>query len=267
MKNSEMIDEIGFLTASETRASVLSVLVESGPQTKAQLREQFGVSRTTLMRNLDKLEDRGWICEDTSNVYRLTQSGELVANALMECAETVETACELQSFLRWTDPSEFDLDPELLADAEITVAEPPNPYAPVDKHIRTLGEAESFRGCLPVIGRDALETVHDRIEAIEEPWELVITEDVLEILQSGPIFDGEFDALQAHDRLKIYVHEGEIPFFVGLFDDIVQVAVENDHGILQALVSSDDPTVRDWASAQFETRKRSASSRHTSTET
>jgi predicted transcriptional regulator len=251
MKNSEMIDEIGFLTASETRASVLSVLVESGPQTKAQLREQFGVSRTTLMRNLDKLEDRGWICEDTSNVYRLTQSGELVANALMECAETVETAYELQSFLRWTDPSEFDLDPELLADAEITVAEPPNPYAPLDEHVRTLREAESFRGCLSVIGRDALETVHDRIEEIEEPWELVITEDVLEMLQSDPSYNGGFEALRAQGGIEIYVHEEEIPFFVGLFDDVVQIGVENDQGVPQALVSVDNKRVRDWAQEYY----------------
>jgi len=255
MKNSEMIDEIGFLTASETRASVLSVLVESGPQTKAQLREQFGVSRTTLMRNLDKLEDRGWICEDTSNVYRLTQSGELVANALMECAETVETAYELQSFLRWTDPSEFDLDPELLADAEIIVAEPPNPYAPADEHVRTLRETESFRGCLSVIGRDALETVHDRIDEIEEPWELIVMEDVLEMLQSDPSYNGGFEALRAQGGIEIYVHEGEIPFSVGLFDDVVQIGVEDDRGVPQALVSAEDDRAREWGREFFEEHK------------
>ena len=157
-------------------------------------------------------------------------------------------------------PSEFDLDPELLADAEITVAEPPNPYAPVDEHVRTLRDAESFRGCLSVIGRDALETVHDRTEEIEEPWELTVTEAVLEMFQSDPIYNGGFEALRAQEGIEIYVHEGEIPFFVGLFDEIVQVGVKNDRGVPQALVSATDDWAWEWARELFEEYKGRAES-------
>lgn len=252
MKRKPVADEIEFFGASRNRIEIISALSEEGPIEKYDLRERFDISRTTLKRNLDELEDRGWIREEPANEYRITLSGQIVEDGLSGFTEAIDDGRTLQPFLRWVDPAEFDLDPAVLAGADVTVAKGANPYAPVNEHVAALGRTGSFRGCLPVVGRDALRTCRDRLGETDGPWELVVTPEVLETLRSDSNLNGEFEEIRGQDGLEIYVHEGEMPMFVGLYDEIVQIGVEDDRGVPRALASSADDRVREWAQEFYE---------------
>jgi predicted transcriptional regulator len=251
MKDKPVTDEIEFFGASPNRIEIISALGEEGPIEKHDLRERFDVSRTTLKRNLDKLAERGWIREELTNEYRITLSGQIVKDGLSGFIDAIEDGKRLQPFMKWVDPVEFDLDPAVLVGADVTVAKGANPYAPVNEHVAALEQTGSFQGCLPVVGRDALRKYRERLGETDGPWELVVTEEVLEMLRSDPNLNGEFEKIRGHDGLEIYVHEGEIPMFVGLFDDVVQIGVEDDQGVPKALVSVENELVRDWAKERY----------------
>jgi predicted transcriptional regulator len=252
MKRKPVADEIEFFGASRNRIEIISALSEDGPIEKHDLRERFDVSRTTLKRNLDELAERGWIREESANEYRITLSGQIVEDGLSGFTEAIDDGRTLQPFLKWVDPAAFDLDPTVLAGADVTVAKGANPYAPVNEHVAALDRTDSFQGCLPVVGRDALRKSRERLGETDGTWEMVVTEEVLEALRSDPSLTGGFEAIREHDGLEIYVHEGEMPMFVGLYDEIVQIGVEDDRGVPQALVSATDDRVREWAREFYE---------------
>lgn len=253
---SNHLNEIKFLTRSGIRVRLLRDLHQDGPRDKYALRRRFECDRTTLQRNLDALIEHGWV-EHKNGTYQITQAGELMTTGLTGCLETLGTAMDLQPFLQWMPDDAFDFDIKYLTDAEIVVADPSNPDRVLYKHIDKLEAANRFRGCTPHIGRRALEVVWQRVMTDEGSFEVVIPNESVESLQGE--YAAKFAELSAAEQTDILVTDAEVPYYLGIFDDIVQIGNTTDTGMRRAILETDHHVVRAWAVDTYEDHKQQAS--------
>ncbi len=248
----ESLAEIEFLVRSTCRVRILEALTERGALTSAELRREIGVVRTTVQRNLDALEERGLV-HSVADGYEITLAGELVATDIGEMAETmafIERAKAVLSQLTEADVP-VDVDPHALVDATIVEATAANPYAPVESHLETLTTATHTRAVLPATSADALETARSAAES-GTTAEIVLTDEVVETVQSTPALREHFESLADMENVTTYRYDGEVPYYLGVLDDAVQIGVHDEAGIPQALLESRDDDVREWAMERYE---------------
>lgn len=248
------VGEIEFLARSPKRVQLLQTVYESGNLEKGDLKTAVDGVRTTLTRNLEALEDRGWIHED-GRQYSITPSGEAVIEDFLGCVETVAAVSKLEALFRWVDPEAFDLDPRLLADADLVVAEPSAPYAMIDRHVARLREMEHCRVLLPITGLHAGEVSAEQIVDGGASAEVVVAEDVAEIHRSDPQYAAMVQEMVDTGRVEYYVFDGEMPYSIALIDEYVQIVVtEGDEP--RALVETTAEDVYEWGAETFEAYKR-----------
>lgn len=253
----DCFEELAFLTRSSTRARLLQMVAQDGPLQHHELRRRFECDRTTLQRNITALTEHGWVTR-TNDTYRITEPGALLAAGLGDCVATTRTALELQPILRWTPDDAFDFDTELLADAEVAVADGADPDRAVTKHLEVLRTAARFRGFIPAIGRHALEVVWRRVTNNDGDFAVVMPRPSLERLEPDSKYAAMFADLVASDRIDIRVFDGEIPYYLGLFEDVVQIGVKDDEGMRRALLETERDEVRRWAEDAYREYERRA---------
>lgn len=253
-KTGEQLDDaaedIAFIARSPDRIRIMAELLAHGQRSRDDLRAASDTSRTTVQRNLDALEERGWI-SNRGQRYEISPCGRLVTEAVLELVDTAGVANELQEFLRWTSLDDLDLDLRLLADAEITVVDSRDPYAPVNQHVEALEDADHYRLLLPVVGLDAMKTSHEGVMAGEQSGVVVLQREAAETVRSKPEYESLYADFLESERFRIFVVEEDVPFYLGLIDDLVQIGVEDDEGVPRALLESTADEVRDWAQMKY----------------
>lgn len=246
----DVIEEIEFLSRSTNRVRILEVLAEAGRTEKDALQAAIDADRTTLTRNLDALEDRGWI-QLTNPTCIITPAGRDIVEDFRELVETVDTATRFQEFFRWLPADEFDLDLQSLAGAELFVPAPGDPYRVVNQHVARIKNAEDIRVFLPLTGLHAHEKGHRQVVANGAKCELVVTPEVAVVHRSSPEYDSLTREMAATGRFHLYRYDGSIPFGLCLLDDTVQLFADGE-GELQAMLETDTEPVRQWAERTFE---------------
>lgn len=245
------VDAVSFLARSPNRVAVLDALRRGGPLDRRVLRDRFDVARTTLQRNLDALAERGWVRE-TDAGYVATPAGAAVARDLATLRDTMDAAGRLRPVLQWLPDDALDLDLHALADADVVTADSSDPYAPVDRHVDALERADRVRALLPAVGLRAMAAARERVRADGSEYDLVVEPGVADTLRHDPGYAAGVDELVASGQVAVRVHDGEIPYYLGLLDDAVQLGVSDATGMPRALLESDDATVRDWASGVYD---------------
>ncbi len=244
------IETLEFVTRSPCRIRILETLRDGDPVSRDTLQDEVDVVRTTLQRNLTGLIDRGLIRERERR-YEITPAGSLAAAGVSTALERVGAADRLRPVLERLPATEFGFDIERLVDATVIEATTANPYAPVDYHADSLTDMDRARLLLPATGADPLESSRSAIEA-GATFELVATESVAETLQTeSPVAD-EFAAIADYDGVSLSVVDDEIPFYLGIVDEVVQIGVHDDSGLPTALLETTDDDVREWAIDRFE---------------
>lgn len=244
------IDEIGLLARSCPRVSLLVELCEHRELDRDELRDRVSVSRTTLQRNLDTLEQRGWITS-TGREYRITWAGELVVEQFVELVEVVAATRRLAPILERVPPDEFDLDVDHLADGDVVLPESGDPHAMLTRHVDALATMDEARATLPFTGLHAHETVHERVVDEGARAELVVEPAVLEVFRSNPQYAPLFEEMLETGRLDVFVHEDPFPFGLAVIDGTVQLLVTED-GQPRALLETDSGDVRGWAERKLD---------------
>ncbi|QLG47969.1 helix-turn-helix transcriptional regulator [Natrinema halophilum] len=250
-RKGDAIELLEFVARSPCRIRVLETLYETSPVSRESLKDEVDVVRTTLLRNLQGLVDRGLIRE-RDRYYEITTAGALTAAGVQNALEQVDTAIGLRPVIERIPSNELEFDLERLADATVVEATTANPYGPVDHHAASLAEMEHARLALPATGAKPLEVSQAPIDA-GATFELVVTESVAETLQSESLVADEFETIADYDTVSVSVVDTQIPFFLGIIDDSVQIGVHDDSGLPTALLESSDPVVREWAVDRFET--------------
>lgn len=227
------------------RVGILTYLLEE-PQDKPTLVEDLDIPRSTLDRAIRELESINVVTYHDGK-YTATPVGERLGRNFVAFLDWIDVAIELEPFLQLVSVDEFNLDLQLLADAELVVPADKNPYPMIDRHVQLLEETDQVRGVLPLVGLHGHQMAHERIVENGAEDELIVEPGVADVLVSDPKFSELTEEMLATGRFDLLIYEGTIPYFVGIFDDeTVQIGVDGD-GEPRALLETDRQEVQDWA--------------------
>ncbi|WP_101295652.1 helix-turn-helix transcriptional regulator [Halegenticoccus soli] len=250
------IDDVGYLARSEHRAPTL-VALSARPRSRSELWELTGVSSSTIRRTLREFESRNWIRRNGYR-YETTQLGAFVADAMEELLDRVETERKLRDVWNWIPSEESGFTIEMCSDAVVTVAEPDDPYAPVNRFASLLRKTNGFR----FVGFDValLEPCKDALrERIVDGMETEIIDPpsvARYILSTYPEHCSE--PLES-GNLTVLLHDGLPPYGIGFFDDRIAVScIDQDSGTVRALIDTDAQAAREWAESTYERYRREA---------
>jgi hypothetical protein len=100
------------------------------------------------------------------------------------------------------------------------------------------------------------------IEALAEgtqTLESVFNRGIIEtIASSQPAERNQLLTVLDSARGTVHVYEGDVPVVLGIMDDVIYVGVENETGVLVALIETTDDAVYEWAESTFETYRENA---------
>lgn len=226
------------------RGPALTALRDRGPMDRHELQEHLDVSRPTVHRVTRALEDRKLVVR-TDEGCSLTALGETITAALDEFEHATETAERLAPVLGAVVGQDPPFDPVAFADATITLAEPGNPYRPVERFMELMEVSKTLRGLDPApINPLHVEEVYTRVRDGMDTDAVFSPEAIRSLLTTHPnrmatVFESGHLTLRTHSNL---------PFGLTLCDDRVGVGIYgNDAGLLRTYIDTDAPAAREWA--------------------
>ena len=242
-------DDVVFLARSPNRVAVLAALGER-PATRADLLDLLDLSRVTLGRVLDDLEDRGWVVRDGVR-YASTPTGDLVADAYADLSDALAFAREYGDVVRWLPTDEMDFDLRLLADAEVTRADRTDPLAVMRRVAEQTSGASRIRALSHAIDPGFVSGLHDGVTAGRLDAEFVVTADVVETFAADEEYATQIRAL-IEAGAPAYRYDGDVPHLLSTFDDAVGIGVTDGDGTPVAVLHSEHPAVASWAAETYE---------------
>lgn len=233
-----------------SRRTQLIERIREGVVDKRALTERLDVSRATIDRAVRELESAG-VIERTGEGYALTLVGELAYaefRRLLDRFETISRARELLSLL----PREFEIDPAVLDDAEIVLAEQPMPHEPLERFEELLEEHDRTTVYSPIGFPTSISAVHHQITETETELELFLDERLVERLRTD--YEGGFrDVLGAENAtLRQLPPERGLDVMLASFDDrIVWIGVYDADGDVRGAITLESDRALEWARERF----------------
>ncbi|MFW5905923.1 MAG: helix-turn-helix transcriptional regulator [archaeon] len=222
---------------------VLEALIE-GPLDRREIEARLDVSRATSHRYVQWLDEQEFV-EKVDGRFQLTWRGAVIAEEVLRFEANVQTTHRMTPLLDAVceDHRDFILEP--FVDATITVAEPDDPYRPVERFISLVDESESFRGfntthmAPPVLG-EFHQQIFDRTDT-----EIIYLPHIAEkLFETYP--RQAADAVE-HGHLTVRTR-ADLPYGLALFDDRVGIGgYDEETGLMQVFVDTDSPIALEWA--------------------
>lgn len=240
---------IEFLCQSPNRGAVLRALADGGRQDRYALEERVDATRRTILRTVNALTERGFV-EETEEGIGLTALGRHVVTHYERLVDELALEPDVEAFLSAVPADAIDVDVERLRTGEVTSAAPGSPYAPLDRTLELRADASEIRELAPGIERRSVEQLAERVTADDDlTVEIVVTEDVLAAADEGAPYGDAHETVLAADAVDMAVHPGPFEIAVGIADEVVFVVAEDGEGQPSAILETDDPRVREWATA------------------
>jgi predicted transcriptional regulator len=242
--------EIAFLANSENRVALLQCLTD-GPHARDGLTTKVGVSRVTLGRIVQELDDRSWITQK-GQVCTITPLGAWVLEEYLGFSETMRAERRLREVFRWFPEEEYGFHIGALADAEITAVSRANASAPLSRHVRQFDAGGRFWSFSFAITRLFLDSCwrHVTDERITFDW--VFTTEVLDVLENDPELSRQSREMLNSGRVEYRHFDGGIPYIVLGSEESVNLRLADEEGSPTALIESDADAVREWAESAFD---------------
>lgn len=245
----EALDDVAYLSRSANRVAILDALAR-GPATRREVAEETGVSRTTLDRIVNELEDRGWAVRTTDGDYVTTPSGEHLMAQVRPFLDSVEAIRRLGEAVTWLPSAELTVGLQHFSDAVVRRPEQNDPMETVDYFTELVQQTTEFRVLAHLAPPGPLSgALRDCITAGRLDAEFALTDGLVSFL-------GE----QAERRRRwremlgsgadLYRTEGPIPCNLWIFDDLVLIKKSGPEPIDESYgvpIESEDETVRSWA--------------------
>jgi len=229
------------------RAELLDRLAE-GSVSKRNLRDDLGVSRSTVYKAVRELE-RTNLVEEADAGPRLTLAGRLLADRYRSFAGVVADVVGHGPIL---DPIPHDapLTTAVLDGGDHVLAErhaPNRPIAHVDTMVR---DADRVVGFSPVVLPQYVDLFHEQLVSGELTAELVLESPVVDYLQSNHV--DRIGEAMATGRLTLWETDATLPFGLVVGDDGLALIVYEENGELRGLFRNDAPAALDWGREVFE---------------
>ena len=232
-----------------SRIDVVEKLLEE-PSDKRGLVDELDVSRSTIDRSTRELETAE-LAQYSNGRFELTSLGRMVAVEFSNIIDSIQLRQGLNPFFRWTPGTEFGFDLTCLQDAELLVPKPGNPYSMINRHVKLIEDTEHPRVVLPLCGLHGYEAVHQGVVQEGGRVDSVVAPSVAETIQSNADFMELTEEMLPTGRFTAHVYEGEIPYFLGLFEEKVQMGVD-EGGEPRALLETDSEEVYEWAEQKYQ---------------
>jgi predicted transcriptional regulator len=228
------------------RTSLLTALAD-GPTDQRRLRDELGVSRSTVYKALKELEEVGLV-EQRAGGYGLTGFGRLAwqrHDAYLARLERLNDAERLLEGL----PADRQYPPSLFEHGHIVTTGRNAPERPLERMEARAANTVQLR-CLSPVGMPRyLEATHERVEETDQTVTLVTESAALSRLADS--YD-RFEAALEEPGLNLKASTEQLPFAVMLFDDDeIGLFAYDDGSLLGAAFSSDDDAIR-WGRTVFE---------------
>ena len=235
--------ETDFLVDVLRHGPVLEALIEE-PLDRGGIEDRLDVSRATSHRFARWLDDHGLV-EKAEGLYRLTGKGEVLAEEVLRFEANVGTVHRMAPLLNviCEDHQEFVVEP--FVDATVTVAEPEDPYRPVERFVSLVDDSDSFRG---------FNTTHMAPLVLGEFHRTVFEGTDTEIVYLPTIVERLFETYP--ERAREAVESGhltlrtreELPYGLAILDDRVGIGGYDERtGLMEVFVDTDSPIAREWA--------------------
>ena len=190
------------------------------------------------------------LVERREGEFHLTGYGEVVVDETFRFERNVRAGQRLTPLLDsiCAFHREFVVGP--FADATVTVADPEDPYRPINRFVSLARESETFRGfnttqMVPLsmdgFHRELLENTETEIVSLPDTIET--------LLDTYP--ERTSDAME-RGRLRLRSREA-LPYGLAIFDDRVGIGgYDDDTGVLRVFVDTDATIAREWAEGVFD---------------
>ena len=238
-----------FLSGSPDRARLLSHL-RAHPGPPSELADALPLSHRSVQRNLARFVERGW-AEKRDGDYRLTTTGALVAERHEAYVGSLDRIDRFAPVFRHLPDADHAPDPDWLRNAEIAVATPDTPQAPVNRYVTAVKSfsTDRIRMIAPVLSR-LYHEAHAGLVLRGVETELVMdAETVASARSRNP---AEFAFVVRVPRFSLYERPEPIRFGLTLGDGRALLGAYDDEGGLRAVLDCADPDFLDWADALYE---------------
>jgi predicted transcriptional regulator len=242
------LEDVAYLSRSANRVRLLGALA-AGPTTRRALVEETGVSRTTLGRILNELEERGWAERRPDGQYAATRTGEHVLRAFLPVVEALEAVRSLGEAAEWLPESVHEVGLAAFRDATVHRPAPNEPLSFARELVDRVEVATRFRTLTylaPPMHAFA-ETMHERIRDGGLESEFVFAGGLVGHLVDDPERRRRWRESVAAGA-TVYRYDGHVPCNLFVFDRRVLVPnTDPEKGQTGAFVESEDPRVYEWA--------------------
>ncbi|MFC6717207.1 helix-turn-helix transcriptional regulator [Natrialbaceae archaeon GCM10025810] len=214
------------------------------PLDRREIEESLDVSRATSHRLTKWLDERGF-AEKVESRFRLTGRGEAITDEILRFEANVSTAHRMGPLLDAICPHHAEFAIEPMVEATVTVAEPADPYRPVERFLSLVEGTATFRGfnsthMAPLSVGEFYQQLFDATES-----EIVYTPEVAEKLLDT--FPSRATETIDRGRLTLRIRE-TLPYGLAIFDERVGIGGYDDEtGLMRAFVDTDSPLAREWA--------------------
>ena len=247
----ESLHEIAFLVNSVNRFAVLESLSD-GEHSRHVLAERLDVSRVTIARILDDLEDRQWISQH-GQIAEITPLGAWVVEEVSELQKMMIGERKLRSVIQWFPDEGFGFHIRCLKDAEITRVTAADATSPIDRLVRQLDHAKHIQAFSFAITGQFLNACWEFVVERNHTFDWVFTTDVLEVLTSNEVMRRQSREMLESDRATFIQYDNTIPYVVILTEMTANLRLADESGAPSALIQTEHEEVRGWAESMFET--------------
>jgi predicted transcriptional regulator len=245
----EALEDIGYISRSVNRVVILDALTE-GAYSRRELTEVTGVSRTTLDRIVNELDERGWATRTTDGEYVSTTAGTHFMREFRPFIDAVEALRQLGEAVEWLPDDELELGLQHFRDANVRRPEKDDPVETVEYMERLVRDASEFRTLTHLVPPTSL------LQAMRDG--VVTGRLTLEAVSSQK--DSKFPSEQPHRRnlweeilqagAALYFCEGPIPCNLWVIGETVLIKksgpkpIDESYGVP---IVSTNSSVRSWA--------------------
>ena len=220
---------------------------------RSTLEDELDVSRATIYRQTSALTDEG-LLERSSAGYQTTGPGEAIVDATTRFERSLDAIDQLQPILNELSAPELTHNLHLFADAEVAVATPQHPNAPLEAWLDRFESFDYSRslvvaGCPPAITKQGVEHALNNVD-----FEAICTPLALQADQNAS--EEAFETIATAEGPSLYTHPG-LPFTMGIIDDEVIIAgFDAETSLPIASITTDNPEAREWADELYHRYKR-----------
>jgi len=223
----------------------------SQPLQQSEIRRRLDRSKSTTHRRVKRLEEMGLVFKNgDGDGYVLTDLGEAVAEMTVEYVSEVRTAREYEEFLETLNETELRLAD--ISDGKVTRAIPENPVAPMVRLAEVTSEASDVRALTNSVAPESFKVGREKMRRGEQEVEMVIDERVMETVHGSDWFAEEVRHDVRSGNLRLWIHENDIPYQMGILDDRLCLGAEDEDRMPVALLETENEDAVDWAESTFE---------------